>query len=128
MERALALMARADDSARARRAIRVRGAVDGVDVQDGGSTTGQLEDEDAAFEVPGHLFEAGGRGGRLGEEVVGADEGADAVEFAAGGAGVVGVGREAEVRGVGGSVVVVGGWVHGLGGGGEGFGVVGCDF
>lgn len=133
MERPLAIMARADDRAGGGRPVRVRGAVDGVDVHDRGVADGEFEDQDAAFEVPGDLFEACGSGGgveALREQVVAAREGADAVDLAAEAARVVFVAGEAEVRGVGRAAVgglVFGVRIRGAGDGREGFGVVRGD-
>ena len=91
MELPFAVMPGPDYFPRRGVAVVVGGAVHGVNVHDHEILGRKLSDEDAAFEIPRHALD-------IHVLEIFADEGADAVDFAAEAGGVVFVDREAEVR------------------------------
>ena len=90
MKLSFAIMPGPDHFPRLGVAVIVGGAVHGVDVHDHDTLGRQLGDKDAAFKVPSHALD-------VHVLEIFADEGADAVDFAAEAGGIVLVGREAEV-------------------------------
>lgn len=107
-------------------AIRVRGAVDGVDVEDHDPINWDFRDQDSAFEVPVYGFGGGGGG------YVAADESADTVDVPTETSGVVLVAGQTEMgvvqAGRGGDGAIIGKrGIDGAAEGGDGGGVAGSD-